>query len=64
MDGPRNYHTKQGKSDKDIWNHLYVECKKIIQMNLFKKQKETHGHRKLFYGYQRGRGRDKLGVWD
>ena len=28
-------------------------------MNLFTKQKQTHGHRKQTYGYQRG----KLGVW-
>ena len=35
-------------------------------MNLFTKQKQTHGHRKQFYGYQgeKGWGRDKLGVWD
>ena len=28
--------------------------------------KQTHGHRKQTYGYQRGEdvGRDKLGVWD
>ena len=32
-------------------------------MNLFKKQKQTHRHRKQTYGYQRGE-RDKLGVWD
>ena len=34
-------------------------------MNLFMKQKKTHGHRKQTYAYQRGKaGRDKLGVWD
>ena len=43
--------------------------KKMIQMNLFTKQKQTHRHRKQTYGYQRGKlgrvgGRDKLGVWD
>ena len=36
--------------------HLYVESgKKKIQMNLFTKQKQTYGHRKQIYGYQRGR---------
>jgi len=30
------------------------ESLKIIQMNLFTKQKETHRHRKQAYGYQRG----------
>ena len=48
-----------------IWYHLYVESKKMIQMNLFTKQKYTHRHRKQTHGYQRGgRERDKLGVWD
>ena len=36
----------------------------MIQMNLFTKQKQTLRHRKQSYSYQRGRGRDKLGVWD
>ena len=48
--------------------------KKMIQMNLFTKQKQTHRHRKQTYGYQKARkqtygdqrgkrqGRDKLGV--
>ena len=31
--------------------HLYVESKKVIQMNLFTKQKETHRHRKQTYAY-------------
>ena len=38
---------------------------KIIQMNLYTKQKQTHRNRKEIYGQQRGEGmRDKLGVWD
>ena len=28
------------------------------------KQKQTHKHREQTYGYQRGRERNKLGVWD
>ena len=41
--------------------------KKMIQMNLFTKQK--HRLREQTYGYQgmgkgHGEGRDKLGVWD
>ena len=44
---------------------MYVESRKMIQMNLFTKQKPTHRLRKQTYGYQRGRrGRDKLGGWD
>ena len=49
-----------------IWYHLYVESKKMIQMDLFTKQKQTHSLQKQTYGYQRGKvgGRDKLGGWD
>ena len=42
MDGPRDYDTKQNKSDRErkiSQYHLYVESKKMIQMNLFTKQK-------------------------
>ena len=49
---------------------FYVVSRKMIQMNLFTKQKQSH--RKQIFGYQRGeqRGageegeRDKLGVWE
>ena len=38
-----------------IWYHLHIESKKkMIQMNLFTKQKQTHRHRKQTYSYQRG----------
>jgi len=73
MDGPRDYHTQWNvrlrKTDV-LWYHLYVESKnkqKMIQMNLFKKQKQTHRLRKQTYGYQKGRRKDKLDklkVWD
>ena len=40
-----------------IWCCLYVKYeKKMIQMNLFTKQKETHRHRGQIYGYQKGKG--------
>ena len=54
----------EGSQRKTNMYHLYVESKKMIQMNLFKKQ--THRHRKQTYGYQRGKvwRRDKLEVWD
>ena len=48
-----------------IWNHLYVEPKKRVRMNLFVEQKQTHRHWKETYGYQRqqvwGGRRDGLG---
>ena len=42
-----------------------MEFKKMIHMNLYTKQKQTHRDRKQAYSYQRGKkGREKLGVWD
>ena len=42
MDGPRDYHTKWSKADREgniIWYCLYVKIfKKNIQINLFIKQ--------------------------
>ena len=38
-DRPWDYHIKWIKSDRNIIYHLYVETKKLIQMNLFTKQK-------------------------
>ena len=34
-----------------MWN-----LNKMIQVNLFTKQKQTHRHRKQIYGYQQGNG--------
>ena len=36
-----------------MWN-----LKKMTQMNLFTKQRQTHRHRKQIYGYQRGGGEE------
>ena len=45
--------------------HLYVESKKMIQMNLFTKQIQTHKHRKqIMVTKGERRRRDKLGAWD
>ena len=41
----------------NIIYHLYVDSKKIIQMNLCTKQKHTHRQREQTYGCQRGKGR-------
>ena len=45
MGGPRDDHTKWSKSDRRY--HLHVESKKMIQMNLFTKQKQTHKENKF-----------------
>ena len=48
------------KKKKEIQILYDVACmqslKKMIQMNLFTKQKETHRLRERTYGHQRGRG--------
>ena len=66
-DGPRDSHTKWSKSDREkansIWYHFYVESKKMIQMNLLTKQKQTRFKNKLI-ATKGERGKDKFGVWD
>ena len=39
-----------------LYDITYVWTLKIMQMNLYTKQKQTHRHRKQNYGYQRGKG--------
>ena len=69
MGGSRDYHTKWSKLDRErqiSYDVTYTWTrKKIIQMNLFTKQKQTHRLRKQTYGYQsrKVRERDKLGIW-
>ena len=56
MDGPRDCHIKWNKTEKDTYYDItdMWNLKKMIQMNLFIKQKLTHRHKKQIYGYQRG----------
>ena len=64
MDGPKDYQKKRSQSDRErqIYDTTSMWDLKMIQMNLFTKQKQTHRHGKQTYGYQRGKGwqRDKL----
>ena len=48
MDGPRDYHTKCTKKEKDKYHMISLTCgtSNMIQLNLFTKQKQTHRHRK------------------
>ena len=43
------------QTEKDKY-HMVWNLKKMIQMNLFTKQKQTHRLRKETYGYQKGKG--------
>ena len=55
MKGPRDKHTSEVSQTKTniIWYYL-CGISKIIQMNLYAKQKQTHRHRKQTYDYHRG----------
>ena len=55
MDKPREYHTKGSKSDRErqiLYSIIYVWNLKIIQKNLYIKQKQTQRQIKHDYGYQ------------
>ena len=54
IDGPRDCHTEKVTQRKTyiIWHRLYVKFKKMVQMNLFTKEKQSHRCRKQTYGYQ------------
>ena len=73
-DGPRSYHTKWSKSDGerqisyDI-THMWNLILKMIQTNLFTKQKQTYRYQKQTYGFypykrEMWGGGDKSGAWD
>ena len=49
------------QTEKDKYNMISLICGilKIVQKDLFTKEKQTHRHRKQTYGYQRGKG----GAW-
>lgn len=37
-----------------MWDHLYKESIKMIQMKNYLQNRETHRHKKLIYSYQNG----------
>ena len=52
----------QAEKDKYYMMSLICGIRKIVKMNLFTKQKQTHRHRKQTYSYQRGRGGER--TWE
>ena len=65
MDRPRDYYSKKEiiiVSYKNDTTYMW-DLKKMIQMNLFIKQKQTH--RKQIYGFQRGEavGEGQIRTW-
>ena len=65
MGGPRDYYTKQSKSEKDKYHTISLICEilKIIQMSIFTKQ--IYRHRKQT-SLPKGKGsrRDEWAVWN
>ena len=59
MDEPGDYHIKWNESERerqisyDI-THMWNLILKMVQMNLFTKQKQIYRYQKQTYGYQRG----------
>ena len=53
------------KKTNIICYHLYVESKKMIQMNLFTKHKHSQTQKtNLWLSKGKGWGRGKLGIWE
>ena len=62
-----SYKVKQIRKRKTntMWCHLYVESeRKMIQLHLSRKEKQTHRLRKWIYQGGNVAGRDRLRVWD
>ena len=53
MDELRDYHTKLSQTEKEKYHMISCICGilKLIQMNCFTIQKQTHRHREQIYGY-------------
>ena len=70
MAGPGDHHKwcKSHRERQMLYDIIYMQNleKKMVQVNLFTRQKQTHRLLKQTYGYQVGRVgvRDSLGVWD
>ena len=54
--------SKSNRERQILYDITYTWNLKNKTINLFTKQKQTHRYRKQTYGYQRGKGRDKLGA--
>ena len=66
MDGPRDYHTKQNKSEREKYHMILFICRiqNMTQMNVSTKQRQMHREQTCGCCGGRGKGRGVLGVWD
>ena len=53
------YLVKQVRQRQILYDITYMWNLKILQMDLYTKQKQTHGHGKQSFGYLREEGRRK-----
>ena len=59
MDGHSEYYTEWNVRHMKtyiVWYHLYVGSKKIIQTNIYAREKQSHRCRKQISCYQTGEG--------
>ena len=65
IDGPRNYHAKWSKSEKDKYDSIYMWSRKNNTNELIYKIEDSKLWKQT-NDYQRGKvsGRDKLQGWD
>ena len=56
MDGPRDYHTKRSKSERDKYHMILLTCgiQNMTQKNISMTQNQTHRHREQTCGCQGG----------
>ena len=66
MDGSRDYHTKQSKSERKIPYNITYMWNLRYDMNELIYNTETDSQREQTCGCQRGKGwgRDRLEIWD
>ena len=65
MNGPRNYHMKGNKSDKNIpVYHLYEKSKKVYNELIYKRETDSQTQKISMAIKGKVRGRDKLEVSD
>ena len=62
--GPYQDRTVQQRQMAYNITYMWNLKKKMAQMNLFTKQKQTPRPRNQTMNTKRGEGRDKLGIWD
>ena len=67
MGGPRDYHTKGSKSDKNKYHMIITylwNLKKDTNEFMYKTETDPQTENNLMVTKGKGRGMDKFGIWD